>query len=94
MIKNNNALLIEFNQLVSNPSMLNGAIYSRFGIKNDLDIPNDFYFNYMSIIHPDNFPKQESSEREMLINEIKKSSEYKSARKIYKNILRRTSNEF
>ena len=94
MIKNNNALLIEFNQLVSNPSMLNGAIYSRFGIKNDLDIPNDFYFNYMSVIHPDNFPKEDSAEKKVLIDEIKNSSEYRSAKKIYKNILKRANNEF
>ena len=94
MMKNDNALLIDFNKLINNPSMLNNAIYNRSGIKNDLDIPNDFYFNYMSVIHPDNFPKEESDEKNVLIDEIKNSSEYRNAKKIYKNILKRANNEF
>jgi hypothetical protein len=48
----------------------------------------------MSIVHPDNHPKVEDLEKKMLIDEIKKSSEYKSARRVYKNILKRTSSEF
>jgi hypothetical protein len=94
MLKNNNALLIDFDELIKNPSMLNSVIYNKFDIKNILEIPNDFYFNYMSTVHPDNHPKPEGAEKKMLIGEIKKSSEYKSARKIYKNILKRTNNEF
>ena len=94
MLKNNNALLINFDELIKNPTILNDSIYTKFGIKSGLDIPSDYYFNYMSIVHPDNHPKVEDLEKKMLIDEIKKSSEYKSARRVYKNILKRTSSEF
>jgi hypothetical protein len=94
MLKNNNALLINFDELIKNPKILNDSIYTKFGIKSGLDIPSDYYFNYMSIVHPDNHPKVEDLEKKMLIDEIKKSSEYKSARRVYKNILKRTSSEF
>jgi hypothetical protein len=94
MMKNNNAVLINFDDLIKNPSMLNDIIYFKFNIKNSLEIPNDYYLNHMSIIHPDNYPKGNSDQKNILINEIKKSSEYKNAKKIYKNILKRTVNEF
>lgn len=94
MLNKKDVLLINFDQLISNPSCVNKLIYDKYNIKNVYDIPKDFYDVYMKFSYPENSPIDKRGGNKAIINEIKQSSEYADANKIYKKILKRIKNEF
>ena len=94
MLNKDNALLVDFNQLINNTSYITDIIFNTYGVRNTNDIPKNFYHVYMGISYPDNSPSGSSEDRERICDEIKKSSNYKDAKKIYKNILKRIKYEF
>lgn len=94
MLDKKDVLLIDFNQLIDNPSHINELIYKQYGVKNMYNIPKDFYNVYMNTSYPENSPTNRNLESKGVCDEIRKSFEYKEAKKIYKNISKRIKGEF
>jgi hypothetical protein len=86
-----NIIMIEFNNLIKNPSIVNGLIYEKYGIKNTYDIEDDFYQTYMDVTYPENAPSRNTEIKKNLYEEIYSVEEYQKSLNIYNKISKRFS---